>query len=96
MPLPNLTLGQLERLALLGCPVVIRDGLAYAPAFGPLLARLGGVLLALRARSLRRYWRDERRIDWMLGCGREGFDDTYYATRFQCLDELGSRWFRRA
>lgn len=96
MQLNPSTLGRLERLQLLGCPVVIRAGQPHATVIGLVVARFNSILHALRVRSLRRYWREDRAF-----CRKhmpeaaDLFWESYMVLRFQAREVLPSRWFNR-
>lgn len=96
MRLNNKTTGQLERLRLLGCPVVIHDGRPHASLLGLAVASFNSVIHALRVRSLRRYWMDIRRFDKSFGDGPALFWESYMVTRYMARQELPSHWFNRA
>ena len=94
MQLKNPTLRRVERLTMLGCPVSIRDGNAYAPLSGLLLAALSAVIHAFRVRCLRAYWRRIRETDGFLGFGNEYMWENYIVMKYRCREVLPSAWFR--
>lgn len=96
MHLNNLTTGQLERLQLLGCQVVIRDGAPHATVIGLAVARFNSIIHALRVRSLRLYWARERIFDRTYGRGADWFWESYVVLKYQAREELPARWFNRA
>lgn len=96
MHLNHFTTGQLERLQLLGCTVVIRDGEPQATVTGLAVARVNSITHALRVRSLRRYWKYMRDFDRQMDRGADGFWETYMVTRYKARQVLPARWFNRA
>jgi len=96
MHLNHLTTGQLERLQLLGCPVVIRDGAPHATVIGLAVARFNAIIHALRVRSLRGHWKYMRDFDRKWGCGASGYWESYVVTKYQARQVLPARWFNRA
>ena len=96
MHLNNHTTGQLERLQLLGCPVVIRDGVPHTSVVGLAVASLNSIIHALRVRSLQVYWRRMRNLDRLLGSSSNAFWESYMVLKYQARKELPSRWFNRA
>lgn len=96
MNLNNHTTGQLERLQLLGCHVVIRDGVPHASVVGLAVSSLNSIIHALRVRSLRRYWKYMRDFDRKYGRGASGFWETFMVTKYQARQVLPARWFNRA
>lgn len=106
MHLNNQTTGQLERLQLLGCPVVIQDGKPRAPVIGLAVAGFNAIIHSLRVRILRNTWNSARRIDRMIEHGNrisgkieaphEYYACTYRYARFKATEALPSRWFNRA
>ena len=98
MHLNHLTTGQLERLQLLGCPVVIRDGEPHATVTWLAVASLNSIIHALRVRSLRRYWKYMRRFDNGMGPAYATLAiwETYMVTKYQARQVLPARWFNRA
>jgi hypothetical protein len=95
MRLNNSTLGRLERLQLLGCPVVIRAGQPHATVIGLAVARFNSILHALRVRSLRRYWREDRAFDRKYTPAPHLFWESYMILRFQAREVLPARWLNR-
>lgn len=98
MHLNNLTTGQLERLQLLGCPVVIHDGKPKASIIGLAVASVNAITNEIRVRSLRHFWQRQRHFDKSLGYGygETAFWETYMATRYKAREILPSRGFNRA
>lgn len=95
MNLRNPTLGQLERLHLLGCNVTVNTGVASVPDTAAPFLSISSVLHAARVRSLRAYWRQMRRVDRCIGFGSEAFWESYMVMRYQCRQVLPVRWFSR-
>lgn len=96
MKLTSISPGRLERLSLLGCPVVIRDGEPHATVIGLAAARFNSIIHALRVRSLRRYWERERIFDRNYGRGADWFWESYMVLKYHAREELPARWFNRA
>lgn len=96
MHLNHLTTGQLERLQLLGCTVVIRDGEPHARVTGLAVASFNAIIHALRLRHLRRHWKYMRDFDRKYDRGVCGFWETYMVTRYEARQVLPARWFNRA
>ena len=96
MHLNNQTTGQLERLRLLDCPVVIQDGKPQAPVVGLAVAGFNAIIHSLQVRTLRRYWTYMRKFDRKHSCGANGFWETFMITRYQARQTLPARWFNRA
>lgn len=96
MQLDNPTLGQLDRLASLGCRLTIRDGKAHAPLAGLLVAAVSSVIHRFRVWSLRGFWLQNRHLDRCSRLGPDAFWASYLVTRYRCRDTLPSSWFRRA
>ena len=95
MQLNNSTLGRLERLQLLGCPVVIRAGQPHATGIGLAVARFNSIIHALRVRSLRRYWQEDRAFSRGYMPAPHPFWESYMILRFQAREVLPARWFNR-
>lgn len=95
MNLHNPTLGQLERLHLLGCDVTVNTGVASVPATASTALSISSLVHAARVHSLRAYWRRMRKVDRCIGFGREAFWESYMCMRYQCRQVLPARWFCR-
>ena len=95
MNLHNHTLGQLERLHLLGCDVTITGGQPQASATSLAVAKANSAAHWLRVRGLRVYWKRMRNLDRLLERRRSAFWESYLIIKYVCRQELPSRWFRR-
>jgi hypothetical protein len=95
MQLNNPTLGRLERLQLLGCPVVIRAGQPHATVIGLAVARFNSLLHALRVRSLRRYWREDRAFSRGYMPAPHLFWESYMILRLKTREVLPACWLNR-
>lgn len=92
----NTTLGHMERLSLLGCQVIIKDGVPHASVIGLAVARFNAAIHWLKVRRLRAYWKQMRQLDRCIGHGPAAFWESYMVLKYVCRQELPSRWFNRA
>lgn len=96
MKLKNITLGRIERLAMLGCPVVIKNGAAHVSLRGLAVSAFTGLVFRSRIRYLRAFWQSNRSIDRACQFNGSAFWETYVCTRYEARQSLPARWFSRA
>lgn len=96
MKLKNITLGRIERLAMLGCPVIIKSGAAHVSLRGLVVSAGTGLLFRYRVRYLRTFWQSNRSIDRACQFSSNAFWETYVCTRYEARQALPARWFSRA
>lgn len=106
MQLNNPTLGQLERLYLLGCDVMVQDGTASVTLLGIALAAINSVAHRANVLFLRKAWATSRCDDRLVEreLERAGFSDAIHCqlqTTYQWMQKyksrqlLPARWFNR-
>lgn len=106
MQLNNPTLGQLERLYLLGCDVLVQDGAASVTMLGILLAAINSVSHRANVLFLRKAWATSRRDDrwiereldrgWYPDALHCHFQTTYqWMQKYKSRQLLPARWFNR-
>ncbi|MGL4459767.1 MAG: hypothetical protein ACRCUB_15530 [Plesiomonas shigelloides] len=91
MKLKNITLGRIERLAMLGCPIVIKAGAAHVSLRDLAASAVTSLLFRARIRYLRAFWKSNRRIDRACKFNGNAFWETYVCTRYEARQVLPVR-----